>query len=217
MSNYPPEYFVSAGGFSGGASYAALPPEYEPYPSDARQQSTRSRSLGVIAASAQANYSDGDLLFIFADTWGRVGPVSSSPGTGLQNVVSKIVTYEFDVTGGNVPTPGNIEIDISGETTADEVGAEILATIGGTFDGLLYVWSPVPSEVHLRAIHAGIDAIPRLGSGTPGGAVENNGIARRMYPVAGLPLGILGASMRQQATPNQVRLGEVYSGGLWPY
>ncbi len=49
----------------------------------------------------------------------------------LDDGVNPAVTFEFDVTGGNTPAPGNIEIDLfaAGATTAEDVKTEVRVAI----------------------------------------------------------------------------------------
>lgn len=73
---------------------------------------------GSITTDIQANFSDGETFT-------------------LDDGVNPATTFEFDVTGTNTPAVGNVEIDISGDTTADDVKTTIIGAVTGVGSSLL--------------------------------------------------------------------------------
>ncbi len=217
---FPVEYFTSAGGFPaqyGGTSYSVYPPEYEPYPIDPRMQFTRSRSHRTYVAAAQASYADGQTQSITSLQYGQHGGDAAS---GSFNIRSLNYTLEFDVTGTNVPAPGNIEVDISGDTTKEQVAATISGVVQTLFPGLAraYILAGSLDTVNLKALKPGFD----VGWGNitvAAGTHASVGLTqafRRFYPLAGAgPLrGPLAHSLRLLGNPSNVRTGENYAGNL---
>lgn len=73
---------------------------------------TGAPATGSITTDVQANFSDAETVTI---------------SDGVTSV-----TFEFDVTGTNTPGAGNVEVDISGDTTAADVSATLWAAIDGS-------------------------------------------------------------------------------------
>jgi len=75
-------------------------------------------ATGTITTDVQTNFADGDTFT-------------------LNDGINSPTTFEFDVTGTHTPSPGNVEIDISADTTADDVRDSIAAGINGVGATLL--------------------------------------------------------------------------------
>jgi hypothetical protein len=218
--SYPTEYYIPAGAAPvqyGGTSYAALPPEYEPYATDTRQQLARSRAKRNWQNAAKAGYANGETMQVSCLQYGQQGDASS----GSANIRSQVVTFEYDVDGTNVPTPGNVELDISAATTAAQVAAIVQPLVAAEFAGLLSValltaGSDVIVLTGLRpGYHPGAQDI--TASANVYAEEGLTGVFRRFYPLgaAGPVMGPCGHALRLLGTPSNVRTGEVYT-GQWP-
>ncbi|HUV38778.1 MAG TPA: hypothetical protein VMY39_04150, partial [Planctomycetota bacterium] len=88
----------------------------------------RSVSIGYTSAGVQAT---GSITHV-----AQASMVDGETFT-LDDGVNPPTTFEYDQTGTNVPAPGNIEIDISGDTTAITVEATTIAAINSVAATLL--------------------------------------------------------------------------------
>lgn len=93
-------------------------------------------ATGSITTIVQANISDGETFT-------------------LNDGINAAITFEFDQSGTNTPAPGNVEIDISGDTSADDVASSIETAINGVAGILLITASASTNTVSLTNDNGG--------------------------------------------------------------
>jgi len=125
MGHTPHEwtYFADGAQVAGGCLYLAPPTEYHRYgyrgyrrPADhVSARPEKWQAQGFVTCVAAADYSGGETVQCRVDLWEGNG----ANGNGAATKTGSFAVCEYD-TGGGV-TPGNIAIDISLATTAQEV------------------------------------------------------------------------------------------------
>lgn len=112
------------------------------------------KASGTITAVIQANIIDGELVTL--------------PDAGGTDVI-----FEFDQTGTNTPAPGNIEVDVSGDTTANDVAVTLASVINAQPE----FTAPAPG--------AAVVAVSQADPGTGGNGTITEGVADAGFLVSG--------------------------------
>ena len=114
-----------------GVLYMTPPVEYQRYGYrgfrrgwDTAVATPERNDIAEIVCLAQASYAGGETFSLAFSVFDARG----INGGGGPSVSSPTVTFEYDVTGGGV-TPGNVQVDISGATTAAQVAAITAAAV----------------------------------------------------------------------------------------
>lgn len=118
-----------------------------PHQFDTVARSEQFPQVGEIVCVAKADYSGGETIVVSVTVIDALG-VNGSGGGGAGQFST--LTFEYDITGGGV-TPGNIQIDISGDTTAEEVRDATYLAIAGALGGPVCIDRRTTDEVLIYA------------------------------------------------------------------